>query len=414
MILSPFKLLCGVGLLAIFSSTISKSPALPLFVSHLGGGPAAVGLIASISAGTGILFSLPAGILSDRIGRKRMLLFSAVVFATAPFLYLVVREIWQLALVRFYHGLATAIFLPVAMAMITDLFRKGRGEKMGWFSTATLLGRFMAPAMGGFVLAFYTTGQTSSVSGAGFHTLYLICGIAGLAVFLSAFFLPDPKGQCLENTGLRPHWRQGIIELAGNRAIMMTCTVEAAILFAYGIFETFLPAHALMAGLNPYQIGLCLSSQIITIALAKPVMGRFSDRHGRPQQILFGAVAAGICIAFFSLAGSFLALLALSILLGLAISVVTSASAAHIADLSTENAQGSAMGILGAIMDMGHSLGPLLGGLLAASLGLQASFLGACTILIVASILFFYLSHPNGRLNVPPSPQKHQIISGNS
>ena len=65
---------------------------------------------------------------------------------------------------------------------------------------------------------------------------------------------------------------------------MLTCAVEAAILFAYGIFETFLPAHALMAGLNPYQIGLCLSSQIITIALAKPVMGRFSDRHGRPHK----------------------------------------------------------------------------------------------------------------------------------
>jgi len=389
MTLSPFKLLCGVGLLAIFSSTISKSPALPLFVGHLGGGPAAVGLIASISAGTGILFSFPAGILSDRIGRKRMLIFSAIVFATAPFLYLLVREIWQLALVRFYHGLATAIFLPVAMAMVSDLFRKGRGEKMGWFSTATLLGRFMAPALGGAILGFYATDRTSSISDVGFHTLYLVCGLAGLAVFFSAFFLPDLNQNSPKNPEPRQHWRKGAKELLGNHGIMLTCGVEAAILFAYGIFETFLPAHALMAGLNPYQIGLCLSSQIITIALAKPVMGRFSDRHGRPQQILIGAVAAGICIAFFSIAGSFFALLALSILLGLTISVVTSASAAHIADLSKDGAQGSAMGILGSIMDMGHSLGPLLGGLLAASLGLPASFLSACAVLATASLLFF-------------------------
>ncbi|MDP2754457.1 MAG: MFS transporter, partial [Nitrospirota bacterium] len=127
----------------------------------------------------------------------------------------------------------------------------------------------------------------------------------------------------------------------------------------------------------------------ITIALAKPVMGRFSDRHGRPQQIFVGAVAAGICVAFFSIAGSFVALLALSVLLGLTISVVTSASAAHIADLSKDTAQGAAMGILGSIMDMGHSLGPLGGGLLAASLGLPASFLGACAILAAASLLFF-------------------------
>jgi MFS family permease len=389
MTVSPFKLLCGVGLLAIFSSTISKSPALPLFVSHLDGGPAAVGLIASISAGTGILFSFPAGILSDRIGRKRMLLFSALVFATAPFLYLVVRELWQLALVRFYHGLATAIFLPVAMAMVSDLFRKGRGEKMGWFSTSTLLGRFMAPALGGAILGYYATDQANRISGVGFHTLYLVCGLAGLAVFCSTFFLPDLNGGHQKNPAPHPNWRDGAKELLKNQGIMMTCGVEAAILFAYGTFETFLPSHALIAGLNPYQIGLCLSSQIITIALTKPVMGRFSDRHGRPPQILIGAVTAGICIALFSIADSFVALLALSILLGLTISVVTSASAAHIADLSKDGAQGSAMGILGSIMDMGHSLGPLLGGILAASLGLPASFLGACAVLAAASLLFF-------------------------
>jgi MFS family permease len=384
MTLSPFKLLCGVVLLAIFSSTISKSPALPLFVSHLGGGPAEVGLIASISACTGILFSLPAGILSDRIGRRRMLLVAAFVFATAPFLYLVVQEIWQLALVRLYHGLATAIFVPVAMAMVADLFQKGRGEKMGWFSTATLLGRFMAPAIGGAVLGFYTLDQTT-----GFHALYLVCGLAGLAVFFTLFFFPGDNRQGQKDPALRPHWREGLKGLLGNKGIMMTCGVEAAILFAYGIFETFLPAHALTAGLNPYQIGICLSSQVITIAVAKPVMGRFSDRHDRPHQIFFGALAAGASIALFALAASFISLLAASVLLGLTISVVTSASAAHIADLSHESAQGSSMGILGSIMDMGHTLGPLFGGVLAACFGLQASFLGACAVLAAASLIFF-------------------------
>jgi MFS transporter, DHA1 family, multidrug resistance protein len=386
--ISPFKLLCGVGVLAIFSSTLSKSPALPLYVSHLGGGPAAVGLIASISALTGVLFSFPAGILSDRLGRKRMLVFSAVVFATAPFLYLAVREIWQLALVRLYHGLATAIFVPVAMAMVADLFRNGRGEKMGWFSTATLTGRLMAPALGGAVLGYYAVGQNGSVGNVGFHILYLVCGIAGLAVFFSVFFLPGSNRSGQEKNEPNPHWRQGLRELLGNQPIMLTCGIEAAILFAYGIFETFLPAHALMAGLKPYQIGLCLSSQIITIALAKPVMGRFSDRHDRPRQIFAGAVAATACVAFFSIAGSFIALLALSILLGLAISVVTSASAAHIADLSKDTAQGSAMGILGSVMDMGHSLGPLTGGLFAACFGLPAAFLGASGVLAATSLLY--------------------------
>lgn len=139
--ISPFKLLGGTGLLAIFSSTISKNPVLPLYATHLGADPSGVGLVASVSSFTGILASIPAGILSDRIGREKMLVFAATVFATAPFLYLVITELWQLALVRFYHGFATAIFIPVGMALVSDLYHGERGEKLGWFSSATLLGR---------------------------------------------------------------------------------------------------------------------------------------------------------------------------------------------------------------------------------------------------------------------------------
>src|SRR5271157_5609429 len=83
---SPFILLCITGLFAIFSSTISKSPVLPLFSAYLGADPSGVGMVAAVSALTGIIASIPAGILSDRWGRKRMLIISGVVFSTAPFL----------------------------------------------------------------------------------------------------------------------------------------------------------------------------------------------------------------------------------------------------------------------------------------------------------------------------------------
>jgi hypothetical protein len=64
----------------------------------------------------------------------------------------IVKECWQLAIVRFYHGFATAVFIPVAMALVADLFHHERGEKMGWFSTSTLVGRFMAPIAGGGII----------------------------------------------------------------------------------------------------------------------------------------------------------------------------------------------------------------------------------------------------------------------
>lgn len=388
--LTPFKILCSIGLLAIFSTTISKNPSLSLLVTHLGGNQMAVGFIAGISAFTGILFSFPAGYLSDKIGRHRMLLISGFVFATAPFGYLLASEVWQVGIIRFYHGLATAIFGPVAMAYVADLYQDSRGEKMGWFSTATLLGRFSAPALGGIILASSATDDTL-----GFSVLYIVCGITGIAALFAMYLLPQiPQHKTDRTTNSdNVHFRQGMLELLSHKGILVTCSVEAAILFAYGIFETFLPLRAISVGLSTWEIGICISIQIFTIAISKPVLGRLSDRHGRPIQIVWGTVLAGGCMSLLAFSFSLLSLLACSVLLGLSISIVTSASAAHIADMSQTRSHGSAMGMLGSLMDIGHTTGPIIGGILAVSFSLTIAFLSGTVVLFLSIFCFIYFYH---------------------
>jgi MFS family permease len=381
---SPFLVLCATGLLAIFSSTISKSPVLPLFAGHLGAGPASIGLIAGVSAFAGVVCSVPAGILADRFGKKRLIMVAAIIFASAPFGYLVVTTVWQLALVRFYHGFATAIFVPVAMAMVSGLSHKERGEKLGWFSTSTLAGRFMAPLIGGAILGLF-----SLQSSAGYMVVYLICGGAGLAALTLARLLPEP-----EDTGrIEQTWPETFRvfkTVVLDRNILATCTVEAAILFAYGTFETFLPLHAVKSGLSAAHIGVFLSGQIIVLALTKPIMGKFSDTHGRKQQIFAGGLLGAACIGGFSLVTSFIPLLCLSIAFGLCHSVLSSATSAYIADLSSPEARGSAMGVLGSIMDIGHTSGPIIAGLVASSLGYAQSFVAAGLVLLAGSLFFIF------------------------
>ncbi|MDD5757661.1 MAG: MFS transporter [Desulfobulbaceae bacterium] len=384
---SPFIFLCATGLLAIFSSTISKSPVLPLFAAHLGAGPTGVGFVASISAFAGVVFSVPAGVLADRFGQKRMIVIASLLFATAPFGYFFVTNIWQLGLVRFYHGFATAIFLPVAMALVSSLSSKERGEKLGWFSTATLAGRFMAPIVGGGILSLFSANSSS-----GYHVVYSVCGGAGLLTLLLAFMLPVPE----ETAASRQTWNETFrvfTSVIQNRTILITCFMEAAILFAYGTFETFLPLYALQHGMSAAQAGIFLSGQIIVLALSKPIMGKFSDRHGRRPQIVAGGVLGAACIGAFSLFSSFFPLLLLSIAFGLCLSIVTSATSALIADLSSQQARGSAMGLLGSIMDIGHTTGPLLSGVIASSLGYGRSFWAAATVLFIVVGLFFF-RHP--------------------
>ncbi|MBI5050341.1 MAG: MFS transporter [Nitrospirae bacterium] len=391
---SPFILLCCTGLFAIFSSTISKSPVLPLFASYLGADPSGVGIIASISAFTGIVASIPAGMLSDRLGRKKMLMFSVIVFSTAPFMYLFVSRLWHLALIRFYHGFATAIFIPVAMALVADLFHKERGEKIGLFSTLTLAGRFMAPLVGGSIIGVMGFNQ-----GLGFNAVYLVCGLTGITAFILAWKLPEfnptlkggTEGFSGEIKKKNLSWKETFTafkEVISSRGILITSIVEAAILFAYGTFETFLPLYAVKNGINAYETGIFLSAQVLTLALTKPLMGRFSDRHGRRPQILAGVITGAFCIGSFSFFKSFIPLLVLSILFGLSLSIVTSATSAFIADLSRKETHGSAMGILGSIMDIGHTTGPIFSGIIAAYFGFEKAFIGVALILVAAALLF--------------------------
>ena len=109
-----FLILCVMGLFAILSSTMAKNPVLKPFASSLDTPDNLLGVVASASTIPGILISLPAASLSDIFGRRKVLLFSAFIFASAPFLYFGVDSWWTLALVRFYHGFATAVFIPVA------------------------------------------------------------------------------------------------------------------------------------------------------------------------------------------------------------------------------------------------------------------------------------------------------------
>lgn len=374
---SPFQLLCGVGLFAIFSSTLSKSPVLPLFANHLGASAADIGLIAAASTVVGILVSLPAGAMSDLWGRRHVILMAMAVFASAPFLYLMVSGVWGLVAVRIYHGLATAVFGPVALALVADLFSVERGGKMGWYSSATLVGRSSAPFVGGALLGAFALGTTAGPTG--YRLVYLVCGAAGLLALGLALRLPtEARGSAglpLGSAGRK--WReigQGLRQVLSHRGILFTSGAEAAQYFAFGTMETFLPLYALQIGLTPYQIGAVLGLKIVVLTLTKPLMGRLSDRHGRHLPIVAGLLLGAAALALTPAAESFWSLLPVSLAFGLSMATVTASTAALVSDLAKEGSYGVALGTMSTIMDIGHASGPVVAGLLIGSFGFTVAF----------------------------------------
>lgn len=379
---SPFALLCLFGSLAIFSTTMAKNPALPLFIRSLGVPDHMVGFVAAASTVVGILVSLPAGILSDLYGRRRVLLGSAFVFASAPFLYLLVHRPWHLVAVRIYHGLATAILGPVALAVVADTFEARRGESMAWYSSATMLGRFLAPSIGGLLIL-----------GSDFHWVYLGCGVAGVFALLLATHLPVSGQSEATATAptLRGAWepiRQQASSVLRDRRIGVTSFVEASQYFAFGFLEVYLPLQMAAAGWKAWQIGPLFALQVLATTLSKPIMGRLTDRVGRPTLIVSGLMLGAIGLLLVSTAESYL-LLAPSVgLFGLGMAAVTAATAALVTELAQQNAYGAATGILSSIMDVGHSAGPMIGGLLVGALGYGAAFAGVGAMLLATGWIF--------------------------
>ena len=382
--MTPFLWLCLMGGLAIFSSTMSKNPALPLFIRSLGVGEGTLGFIAAASTVVGIVASLPAGMLSDLWGRRRVILLSMAVFATAPFLYLLVRVPWHLVLVRVYHGLATAMLGPVALAAVADTFREGRGERMGWYSSATLVGRLVAPTVGGLL-----------IFGEDFRWVYLGCGGVGLLALLTALQLP-PSSRAAQPQAPSARWatlRRELHLILTNRSLLLTSGMQAAQYFAFGAVETFLPLYLRGLGWEPRIIGPLFTAQVLVTAVTRPLMGRISDRWGRRWPIVAGLLVGAAAMAAMPWIHGWWPMAALTVLFGMGVAAVTASTSALVSDLSRAAAYGASLGALSSVMDIGHSTGPMVTGLLVAAWGYGPAFTLVAAVLVVCAAVFITLVH---------------------
>lgn len=365
--MTPFLTLVLAGFLARFGYQMARSPVLPRFAQDLGAAPELIGLIVAASTITGVVIKLPAGALSDLLGRKRMMLLGCLFFAGPPFLYPFVHSPGALLGLRFLHGFATAIFSPVASAFVADLSQRGRGEKLGWFASASDLGATAGPFLGGMLL-FYT---------ASYATTYLVVGVLSLLPLLMVFRLPDdPSVPSTGSTlGQRSHqfW-SGIGEVLGNRAMLVASSMEAALYVGYGAFLGFFPPYARGIGLNDAEIALVMGAQLATTMLAKPLSGRLSDRLGRKPMILAGLFICAVTLPAIPTLASLWTLLPVSAAFGLGVAIVTPSTTALVADLVKAGRMGSAMGVFGTIWDSGEAAGPILAGFLIASLSYRPAF----------------------------------------
>ncbi len=371
-----------LGFFAIFSTTISKNPVLPLFSQALGADDTIIGLIAAFSPLAGILFSFPVGVLSDHLGRKRLLIVSGIVFLTAPLLYLLITDPLWLIPVRFFHGTATAILGPVISAVIAERFPDSKGQMLGQYSSATLIGRSIAPLIGGALISFFVVYPGLFP----FRMVYLAAALAAVPVFIMTLMFPDDS----DSVSVLPFsvFRESFVTFLSNRRLRGTAVVDMATYFAFGAFETFLPVFLFSQGIGAFQTGIIFAVQVLIIAASKPFFGMIADRVDKRFQIAAGLIIIGCSVAVIPLTSSFSLFLVISAVFGMGMSLSTVATSAYVADVAKKEQIGASMGALSSIMDIGQSTGPLITGIIITMAGYSSGFFASFLLAVGITVIF--------------------------
>ncbi|MDD1706902.1 MAG: MFS transporter [Methanoregulaceae archaeon] len=372
-----------LGFFAIFSTTISKTPVLPLFSQAMGADDAIIGLIAVFSPLAGILFSFPIGVLSDHLGRKRLLVTSGAIFLIAPFLYLFISNPVWLIPIRFFHGTATAILGPVVSAIIAERFPLRKGEMLGQYASATLIGRTIAPLIGGAIISYFLF-YPGLIE---YRIVYIVAALAAVPVFIMTLLYHEKISTSLNILPFSV-FRESFMTFFSNRRLRGTAFVDMATYFAYGAFETFLPILLYTLGISAYETGIIFAVQVLIVAVTKPLFGWIADRVDKRIQIVAGLILIGCSIAIIPLAPSFLHFLAVSSVFGLGISVSTVATSAYVADVAKKENIGASMGALSSIMDIGQSTGPLFTGIVIMAAGYTSGFFLSFLLAIAVTVVF--------------------------
>jgi DHA1 family multidrug resistance protein-like MFS transporter len=376
--------LCVAAGLAYASYSICRTPLLPLFAQALGAGPAMVGLVVGASTVTGILVKLPAGALSDVLGRRRLLVAGALVFALLPFTYLAVSTLAALLAIRFVHGHATAIFGPVASAAVSDLAPADRrGRWLGAYATAQGVGQTLGPVAAGYLL---TTGR--------FDVAFLVAGAVGLLTpIVVAGLAVDPPPP---RPG--PRWaafRDGVREVSGHRVVLVTSGAHAAQFLLNGALNAFLPLYARdVVGVTTGQLGWLFAAQTVTTLVMRPLLGAVSDAVGRRAVIVCGMVLCSAMVGLLPLAPDGRWLAACVVVYALGVATTAAATSALITDVTRRARYGAAHGVFGTIYDVGDAAGPIAAGVLVAALGYGPMFQWLAAVCAAVAALFAWGSRP--------------------
>lgn len=350
-------------------------PVLPFYAEDIGASPTELGFLMAVYSLTQLLFAPMWGRISDRIGRKPVIMIGILGLSLSFFITGLSTELWMLFVARILGGILSSANMPTAMAYVADITSpEDRGKGMGIIGAATGLGFVFGPAVGGIF---------SKIS---LNLPFFIAGISSLLTFFLVWFLlkesltKESRGHQQErNTSI---WK----ELKGSQSILFFLQLFISLSLA-GLEATFAYFAADKAGLDTVRLGYIFMIMGLASAFVQGgLVGRLTKKYGEGSVIQMGIIISAIGFGLILLVNSFTTAAIFLTLFGVGNGVIRPSVSALITK-STTSGHGSQTGLLSSFDSLGRIIGPPLGGwLFTISLGLP--YISGIILSIIALLLY--------------------------
>jgi DHA1 family tetracycline resistance protein-like MFS transporter len=373
-------------------------PILPYFATRFGAAGLGYGAIIAVFSLMQFVATALLGKVSDRIGRRPVLLTTMLINAVGYTLFAYAGSYWVLFLARVVSGFAGGN-ISAAQAYIADITSPAeRSRGMGFIGAAFGIGFSLGPAIGGF--AAHWGGPTAPG---------LVAVVLSLANFVSAYFiLPESLGH--EHRRTRPLLDLGHLgEAIARPKLRPLMAVWALVPIAFAGYTVALPLQAAAAlGWKERELAILFTIIGVTAASVQGYLfGKMVRRTGERTLVTLGTFGMAVSIAIVPFLHSSALLYVWTFILAFANSVFAPAATGLVSVYADPTEQGTVLGAAQAIAALGRTAGPPLIGAVYDIVNPTSAFVVAGGVMILAGVVSLGLApvtHGPASGQVPPAP----------
>ncbi len=382
-----------ISLIVVMMGYGIAMPVLPFYIKSLGGSGVHYGILIASYGVMQFIFAPVWGSLSDKYGRKPLLLLGVLGLGAAMLLFAFSTALWMLYTAQVISGSLSSAALPSAQAYAGDITaREERGKAMGRIGGAIGLGIIFGPGLGGLLAS--SSLSTPFLVASGFCILTFLIILAGLPESLS-------RENRASNLEIKFMQVKGLWQIIFT-PIGFGLLVAFVAIFGQAIFGSIYGLYALIRfDYGPEQVGTILMVMGLMYALAQGlVVGPMTRRFGERKVITLALAGSSMGFVLILLSGTFVTIL-ISISFFILFNSLLKPSALALVSMNTTVRQGQAMGFAESYMSLGRIMGPLWGGVIF-DLNLYLPFLSGALVFFITFLAALRKTRPGID---PGSPQ---------